>query len=115
MRSHDYCHFEVVLGMDLLGLGEEDRIKAVDDMRKNAARLADKAVEQYMIAKCAAAKLETVKSEYALKLAEDTPEDQRTPEAKAIIKYHSDALFAARFDYDYEDDYDMWDNPNSPA
>ena len=53
MRSYDYCHFEIVLGRD-----QTDKINAyeitendVDGMRKEAARLVDKAVEQYKIKK----------------------------------------------------------------
>jgi hypothetical protein len=42
MRSHDYCHFEVVLTSS-----EANTPQLVDELRKTAARLADKAVEQY--------------------------------------------------------------------
>jgi hypothetical protein len=107
MRSHDYCHFEVVLGSSQANTPE-----AVDELRKAAARLADKAVEQYKIAKLAHERTETIKQSWLLKSAEDKPEDERTPKDKAIIKYHSDAAFRARFDYDYEDDWqqDDWED-----
>ena len=106
MRSYDYCHFEINLASDISDLNNQGQIVAVDDLRKQAARLADKAVQQYKVAKTVAEKLESVKSDWNLKMAKSTPEDQRTPSEKAIIKYHSDAAFAAQFDYDYEDDYD---------
>lgn len=100
MRSHDYCHFEVVLGSTLANTPE-----AVDELRKAAARLADKAVEQYKVAKIASGKKGAIEQSWLLKSAENTPEDARTPREKAIIKYHSDAAFRSRFYYDYEDDW----------
>ena len=115
MRSHDYCHFEVALSSDLTGLNADEQNVAVDDMRKQAARLADKAVAQYQVAKEAAVRLDMVKSQFALTRALSTPENERTPQQKAIVKYHSDAAFRSQFDYDYQDDYDMWDNEDSPA
>jgi hypothetical protein len=56
MRSHDYCHFEVALSATIDdGL---ERPVQVDELRKTAARLADKAVEQYKVAKLNAERLE---------------------------------------------------------
>ena len=108
MRSHDYCHFEVSLSSSLHGL--EDGPATVDKLRKQAARLADKAVEQYKIAKRASEVRETMKKHpYALERAQKMSEEERTPTDKALIKYHADAAFAAQFDYDYEDD---WEEPN---
>lgn len=46
MRSYDYCHFEVCLSSSSASTPD-----AVDGLRKQAARLADKAVDQYRIAK----------------------------------------------------------------
>ena len=48
MRSYDFCHFEVSLSS--VNDGEISSVE-VDELRKEAARLADKAVEQYKIAK----------------------------------------------------------------
>lgn len=58
MRSYDYCHFEITLSGSLGGTPELERFKAIDEMRKEAARLADKAVEQYKVAKRWASKME---------------------------------------------------------
>ncbi len=48
MRSYDYCHFEVALSTQCSTMG------GIDDLRKDAARLVDKAVAQYITAKEAA-------------------------------------------------------------
>jgi hypothetical protein len=102
MRSYDYSHFEVCLTSS-----SATTPQGVDELRKAAQRLADHAVEQFKTAKSSAERRETMKQEWLLKQAEDTPETERTPEAKAIIKYHADAAFASQFDYDYEDDYEQ--------
>lgn len=107
MRSHDYCHFEVCLGCD-----QPVSAKAVDDMRKEAARLADKAVAQYKISKRAAEEYfrESENYEYdtrRAKIIEDKPETERTVDEKAFLKAFEDREFhASRYDYDYEDGYD---------
>ena len=46
MLSYDYSHFEVCLGSD-----EDMSIKQVNELRKQAQRLADEAVRQYHMAK----------------------------------------------------------------
>lgn len=46
MLSHDYCHFEVSKSTDQEATNEQ-----IDAMRKDCMRLADKAIEQYKIAK----------------------------------------------------------------
>lgn len=109
MRSHDYCHFEVALTSNLLGLNSDEMTLAVDDLRKTAARLADKAVDQYKVAKLALQRREQMADDYALARAKEKPETGRSPLEQAIIKYRSDTAFAARFDYDYEDDWDEQD------
>jgi hypothetical protein len=43
MRSYDYCHFEVCLSLD-----KEMTLGEINNMRKDAARLADEAVRQYI-------------------------------------------------------------------
>ena len=46
MRSHDYCHFEVNLAASVdCPPDSPEWFQQVDGLRKNAARLADKAVE----------------------------------------------------------------------
>jgi hypothetical protein len=109
MRSHDYCHFEVSLSTSLDGIGPEHHANTVDELRKTAARLADKAVDQYKIAKVVAGQSESVKQNLRLEAALKTPESERSPTEKAIVKYHQDAAFRSRFDYDYEDDYEPLD------
>lgn len=103
MRSFDYSHFEVCLTSS-----SATTPQGVDELRKTAQRLADKAVEQFKIAKEAAATKEKMEYEFDLMRARNTPEEERTPEQKAIIKYHSDAAFASQFDYDYDD---QWEQP----
>ena len=100
MRSHDYCHFEVSLGYDAPATLEQ-----IDTLRKEAARLADKAVAQYQAAKKAASLRSEMAEKWRLESALKTPESDRSPEEKGIIKYHQDAAFRARFNYDYEDDW----------
>ena len=107
MRSHDYCHFEVNLAASVdCPPDSPEWFQQVDALRKNAARLADKAVEQYKVAKRqhseADATMDNLKYEAAR--AENTPEDQRSPEEKAAIKALADYRFNARR-YDYEDDW----------
>ena len=48
MRSFDYCHFEIAMQ---ISNDTEVTAQEIDDARKQAMRLADKAVEQYKIAK----------------------------------------------------------------
>jgi len=104
MRSHDYCHFEIALSTT-----DSVTVANVDDMRKDAARLADKAVKQYKIAKAAKERYDRINEPYRLAQAQATPEDERTPEEKAIIKFHQDVAFRARFAYDFEDDWNRYD------
>ena len=106
MRSHDYCHFEVCLSTDTATTTEQ-----VDALRKEAARLADKAVEQYKMAKAWASVTMYSNKGDALKrlrdlaaVIHDTPENERTPEEKAILKAIADDNYAART-YDYQDDW----------
>ena len=111
LRSYDYCHFEVQLSsvgrVPDVGMIEPGMTLAeVDLLRKEAARLADKAVEQYKIAKAAHERRDNIEQKWRLTDAQNTPEENRTPEQKAIIKYHADANFRAKFDYDYQDDYE---------
>lgn len=109
MRSHDYCHFEVCLSTNTAVTTTE-----VDALRKEAARLADKAVEQYKIARANQLKIERGESAYeSLKYWHDraleTPEGERTPNELAQIKQFKDYKFQSRLRYDYQDD---WSEPN---
>ena len=105
MRSYDYCHFEICLGTD-----ENITLKEVDDLRKEAMRLVDKAVEQYKMAK----KVREYRDnnyykeleKHAQEIIDTIPESERTPEHKAILKELSDHLHRMRRPYDYEDDWE---------
>ena len=105
MRSHDYCHFEVCLSSSSANTPE-----LVDELRKTAARLADKAVAQYRIAKLNASRLLSEKCERSgvvdrAKRIEQTPEGERTVNQQAELKAFKDDLWAAGREYDYEDDW----------
>lgn len=117
MRSHDYCHFEVVLGTDadelitLPGARQSLGTDQVDALRKTAARLVDKAIEQYKVAKANFAKCEADKNqrEYQRQRAEKLraiAETDRTPEQAAELKAHEDAVFHRMRRYDYEDEWE---------
>jgi hypothetical protein len=106
MRSYDYCHFEVCLSASDLTSPEE-----IDELRKTAARLADKAVTQYQIAKRNAelamrdkSNLESIR--YRHRDILEKPEGERTPEETAIVKAIEDRAHFNRPCYDYEDDFE---------
>lgn len=105
MLSYDYCHFEICLGSD------QDTCN-VDELRKSAQRLADKAVRQYKIAKRVAEKnlhreYERDALERQVAAIEDrVPEGERTAEMLAKIKALQDQGHADNIGYDYEDDFD---------
>ena len=108
MRSHDYCHFEVALAASVeCPPDSPEWFQQVDNLRKNAARLADKAVTQYKVAKDARQSEDSSWGSmlYAAKQAERTPESERTPEEQAAIKALADARFSQRR-YDYQDDWE---------
>jgi len=109
MRSYDYCHFEVCLGVS-----EPVTLEEVDALRKDAQRLADKAVEQYKIAKedvnrCLDSKfkVERLRREVQV-IVENYPKSEWTPEQQARVKALEDLVFALSRQYDYEDE---WDRP----
>ena len=112
MLSHDYCHFEVCLGSD-----EDLSLKQIDDLRKEAQRLADKAVKQYQIAKEKmsrflelndifsgdSARVVMIREE--LNRARETPESERTPQQKGQLKAYADWEWMREHQYDYEDEF----------
>lgn len=108
MRSYDYSHFEITLGTSA---GEPLSDSQVDELRKQAQRLADKAVNQYKVAKIAAER--KLNASYYTRSATETvnelgsiKEEDLTPEQRAELKAARDSLFlASRADYDYEDDW----------
>jgi len=105
MRSHDYCHFEVNLSSTSANTPE-----LVDELRKEAARLADKAVQQYRIAKVSHSRRATERRDRLwegerVKSLEEKPESERTPDEQARIKAYRDAVWEENRAYDYQDDW----------
>lgn len=105
MRSYDYCHFEVTLSTS-----EATTPEHVDELRKTAARLADKAVRQYKVAKADASRrtADVYNFPSLAKSAaeiEKVADDDRTPEQKAELKAYQDACFRNNHSFDYQDDW----------
>lgn len=105
MRSYDYNHFEVCLGV------EDATLEQVDELRKDAQRLVDKAVEQYRLAREIAVKrctleLEREKLEKEVEEIKRIPPSERTAEQRAKIKALEDDKYWRRYCYNYEDDYE---------
>ena len=111
MRSHDYCHFSVTLSSDTLPNSDpEIQLVHIDALRKDAARLADKAVDQYKVAKANHARLaqEHRSREWYLEeieRIEKIAETDRTPEQQAKLKLRQDEQYHAGARFDYEDDW----------
>jgi hypothetical protein len=103
MRSYDYCHFEVALTI-AADQSTCVSLDSVDELRKQAMRLADKAVAQYKVAKAHRETSERFYTPYEIESIKALAETDRTPEQKASLKAHQDAEFFALRDYDYEDD-----------
>jgi len=97
MLSYDYCHFEICLSSD-----EDKTLKEINEMRKQAQRLADEAVRQYIVAKAKA--YDELRygdpEEFYKEIVKISkiPEPERTPEQKAALKVWED------YQYNYEDD-----------
>lgn len=105
MRSYDYCHFEVVLSSS-----GANTVEAVDQLRKTAARLADKAVKQYAVMQEHVSTNWTRNMElerlYARKAeVEQIPEADRTPEQQAVLTECQNRTFRLRREYDYQEDW----------
>lgn len=118
MRSFDYCHFEVCLSTSFEKTYPEEIqnmplvAAEVDELRKVAARLADRAVEQYKIAKANYAKRETESRDRQwevnrMEAIRQKAEGDRTVREQAELKAFDDATWAASREYDYQDD---WEN-----
>jgi hypothetical protein len=110
MLSYDYCHFEIALASD-----EEMTLKQIDEMRKDAQRLADKAVKQYQTAKSDISRRYYLKGEAGrleLKvnaIKENYPKSEWTPDQKSAVKTFEDIQFRLSKQYDYDDDWDYDD------
>ena len=111
MRSYDYCHFEICLGTD-----ENVTNEQVDELRKDAMRLVDKAVEQYKIAKdniaCKSSNRYTFGNltNDVKNLRQSKAESEWTPDEKAMVKKYNDLCYFMERDYDYEDDFNPYWN-----
>lgn len=100
MNSYDYCHFEVALSQDNV-----ETIIEIDELRKEAQRLVDRAIKQYKIAK------EITGRSYQLPelrrrvqiIKENTPMSEWTPEQMATVKTLEDLEHDMA--YDYEDNW----------
>ena len=106
MLSYDYCHFEIALS-------ETDiTLPGVDNLRKRAQRLADKAVEQYKIAKADVARKINHEVEYqnihreVEIIKENYPKSEWNPEQKAKVKKMEDLAYLSNRQYDYEDNWE---------
>lgn len=104
MLSSDYCHFEVALTKEVKNLHE------VDGLRKEAQRLADKAVKQFQIVKIeCSAKIQLVSGKRdlikRLKEFENVPDELLSPEQMGMRKVLADYSYWKAHDYDYEDDW----------
>jgi hypothetical protein len=104
MLSYDYNHFEICLGED-----REMNLKEVNELRKDAQRLADEAVKQYKVAKEQASKnLSYDKERFLSKIEKikNISENLRTYEDKAMLKLYEDTEWQKQFEpYDYDDDF----------
>ena len=102
MRSYDYNHFEICLSTD-----EDLTLGQVDEMRKEAARLADKAVKQYKIAQEQASRMPSGELQrQAAIIRENYPKSEWTEEQKATVKKAEDNIYWANREYDYCDDWE---------
>ena len=115
MRSYDYCHFEINLGINIDDIEDEPlkdsiAVHEVNELRKEAARLADRAVEQYKIAKRNTEKRNAdVYNENQERLEIDRirrlAETDRTIGEQAKLKAWDDEGYRQTRIYDYEDDW----------
>lgn len=105
MRSYDYCHFEASLGSE-----EELSLQEIDDMRKMAASLVDRAVDDYRLMKAqesdrGMAKYNREEMKRRLAAIREKPEGERTLNEVALLKSAEDAAFWNQYNdadgYDY--------------
>jgi hypothetical protein len=105
MLSYDYNHFETILNVP-----DDATLHDVNERRKDATRLCLEAIRQYQSVKNRTAEAENSRwraEEIAgeAELAMKTPESERTPEQKAIIKADADLDFAFQHGWvDFDDD-----------
>lgn len=106
MRSFDFCHFEESITLT----GEDITLFEIDNARKDAQRLCDKAVGQYKTAKENEFKrtnnaFEREQLEKEVAEIHKIKEEYHTPEAKAKIKALADYKYRSGYNYDDDDLY----------
>jgi uncharacterized protein YdcH (DUF465 family) len=106
MLSYDYNHFEIALEDE----SSDATMRDVNNLRKQAQRLADEAVRQYKKAKEMAVKQAEIDAQ-RLRLEDEVshiiatvPTAELTVEQKAKIKALEDTEYWEQFRYDCEDD-----------
>lgn len=103
MRSYDYNHFEVCLSDDI-----DLTIVEVNRMRIQAAKLVDRAIEDYK--KFKAHENKQINDRYkrdelerkAKTIKENYPKSEWTPEQMATVKAFEDYEWESQFNYDDE-------------
>jgi hypothetical protein len=104
MLSYDYCHFEVVLGI------ENSSLEEVNELGKDAQMIADERVRQYKKAKERASVLtqffpeDTERKVRAIR--ENFPESEWSDQQKATVKAWEDYQWERDHPYNYDDDWD---------
>ena len=105
MLSYDYNHFETILNVP-----DGATLRDVNERRKDATRLCLEAIRQYRSIKQRTAEAESNRYR-ATEITKDacearrTPESERTPAQKAVIKADDDLDFAYQHGYvDFDDD-----------
>jgi len=107
MLSYNYCHFEVCLGDDTL-----KTLKEINEMRKDAQRLADEAVRQYKVAKQKASMFDERNIEYKnlkrqVEIIANKPKSEWTVEDKAKVKALADKEYWETRRYDFNDEEEL--------
>ena len=125
MRSHDYNQFEVCLPLPpikdtgFLAQDEHEYLRLVDDYRKEAARLVDKAVHQFDQHKRALALAEKLSGDDGLRLDQEyaevmnVPRADWTPKMKAVVASMRQKEWLEgrqNHEYNYEDDAPEFDD-----
>ncbi len=110
MLSYDYCHFEIQLSIDTL-----TTLKDINELRKDAHRLAVEAVRQYVVAKRKASdranlQFEKQRLQSEIRVIRQKPEKEWTAEEKAKVRALEDHAYWSQHDYDYEDN--GWEESN---
>ena len=106
MRSHDYCHFGVTLGITTPVTQTQ-----VDELGKTAQRLVDKRVQQYKTARADESKREalrirTRRLQQVMERINTIKPEFHTDEDREIVKNYQQLQNAlALGKYDYQDDY----------